>query len=933
VIAPGQRIGHYLIEKRLGAGGMGEVFRAFDESLERPVAVKVLPTAVEKNEEARARMLREARAASALVHPGIVTVHEVGEHEGSIFLVMEYVEGETFSQVIARRGPLPPAEAVKLVQPVASALVFAHKAGFVHRDIKCSNLMVTPDGHVKVLDFGLSKRMRREPAPAAPGPAAAPATVGIRKGAAGQLADAARAVDVAASPEHATRPGTAGAGHGAPPTMPDGVDGVDATGPTVASLDRRRVAKDDLTVAGSAMGTPGYSALELMDGREADARADVFSLGVVLFELLTALRPYSGKTWGEVSDEVAAERYPRAAMLVPTVSAELDAVIVGALRADRDARTPSVAAFLAGLTDASATPRRRRRAVLVIAGAMAVSAGTWGVMQLRARGATRPAAADAAVVAIIPDGDAAGAEDAGGDDAPAPAPARVTRFGGCAEAPAFVDAHAVVFDLSPPGGTRDLHLLDLDSGAKRQLTRAPTSEWRAAPGLAAGELVYLVTDPHDDARSKIVARDVGSDRDGEEVGPPSIAVAAARGEYYFVGIGGGTLRASKRNKVERTVLPLRGVTPLAMTASPDGRWLAMVASTPTSAADVCLADLDATTLRCTSTHDVREARPAFGTRDTLYYAGRNAIHARSLSGDGPGGDHVAVRGVFADGGVAVSPDGRTMVFSDCFPAGPLRAVGGPPPVEDLTDEHELVTHVVAGPGGRIAWVREGVVVVRQANGETFEIPAGGPTDRITFPAFSRDGNTVAYARVGAEPGIVTYAPGLPPQTTRVTQQPGDDRPLFLDDGSLVFTRLFGETPYVYRLVPGADPERARLEPRRTIGIDRRGGRVLLSSADGRILYWWYPARDAETAGPPSSVPGAGPAHEISLSPDGGWMLFRVGRELWRTSTASWQPEQVYAPPEAVTIEHSAIRDDGQPLAIELSWRGELWRVDAGGEPW
>src|SRR5262249_51320718 len=137
MVLPGDRVGPLRIEQLLGAGSMGEVYLARDPRLDRPVALKLMI-----DSDARDRMLREARAASALRHPGIVTIYDIGEHDGQTYIAMEYVAGETFEAMVARRGPLPPAEAVELLAQVGDAIAKAHEAGILHRDIKAANLMV-----------------------------------------------------------------------------------------------------------------------------------------------------------------------------------------------------------------------------------------------------------------------------------------------------------------------------------------------------------------------------------------------------------------------------------------------------------------------------------------------------------------------------------------------------------------------------------------------------------------------------------------------------------------------------------------------------------------------------------------------------------------------------------------------------------------------
>ncbi len=157
----GQKLGHYRILEKIGAGGMGEVYRAHDEQLDREVALKVLSASSFSDPAARARLLREARSAAALNHPHICTIHEVGEADGQAYIAMEYVEGQPLSARLAE-GPLPVEQALRYCQQIADALAHAHERGIVHRDLKSANAVITPEGRAKVLDFGLAKQLREE---------------------------------------------------------------------------------------------------------------------------------------------------------------------------------------------------------------------------------------------------------------------------------------------------------------------------------------------------------------------------------------------------------------------------------------------------------------------------------------------------------------------------------------------------------------------------------------------------------------------------------------------------------------------------------------------------------------------------------------------------------------------------------------------------
>ena len=154
----GTRLLHYHIVEKLGAGGMGVVYRAHDEKLDRDVALKVLPAGALAEESARRRFQQEAQALSQLNHPNVCTIHEIGESEGQTFIAMEYVKGRRLSEVVEGQG-LAIETLARYGTQIADALAHAHQQGVLHRDLKSANIMVTPEGRIKVLDFGLAKRL------------------------------------------------------------------------------------------------------------------------------------------------------------------------------------------------------------------------------------------------------------------------------------------------------------------------------------------------------------------------------------------------------------------------------------------------------------------------------------------------------------------------------------------------------------------------------------------------------------------------------------------------------------------------------------------------------------------------------------------------------------------------------------------------------
>src|SRR5882672_5096691 len=240
-LTSGTKLGPYEIESPLGAGGMGEVYRARDTRLDRTVAIKILPSHLADDAQAKQRFEREAKAISSLNHPHICTLHDVGSQNGISYLVMEHVQGESLDTRL-KKGPLPLKQALECAVQICDALEKAHRAGIVHRDLKPGNVMLTASG-AKLLDFGLAK------------PAAA--MFGAQNASSGGN----------------LTPST--------PTM-----NLSALGAPVATL----------TQQGSIVGTFQYMAPEVLQGQEADGRSDIFSFGCVLYEMITGRRAFEGKS-------------------------------------------------------------------------------------------------------------------------------------------------------------------------------------------------------------------------------------------------------------------------------------------------------------------------------------------------------------------------------------------------------------------------------------------------------------------------------------------------------------------------------------------------------------------------------------------------------------------------------------------------------------
>ena len=270
----GQALGHYRIEAKLGEGGMGVVYRAFDTHLDRPVVIKILRADATTSPERRRRFQQEAKAASALNHPNIVHIYDIGSSGGVDYIAMEFVDGKTLDRIIGKNG-LGLKDTLKYAIPVADALARAHAAGIVHRDLKPANIIVGEDGRVRLLDFGLAKLTEM--------------------------------------------------------TVDADVDSQAGTATMIAR-------EDFQTEEGTIVGTVAYMSPEQAEGKRVDARSDIFSFGSVLYEMVTGRRPFEGANKISTLAAILQKEPPPVAEVAPDLPAELEKIISRCLRKDLERR-------------------------------------------------------------------------------------------------------------------------------------------------------------------------------------------------------------------------------------------------------------------------------------------------------------------------------------------------------------------------------------------------------------------------------------------------------------------------------------------------------------------------------------------------------------------------------------------------------------------
>jgi eukaryotic-like serine/threonine-protein kinase len=795
----GQTVSHYRIVEKLGGGGMGVVYKAEDSRLHRQVALKFLPEQRFGDPIALERLRREAEAASSLSHPHICTIHDIGEHEGQPFIVMEALEGQTLKHRIASR-PLETSQLLELGIQIADALEAAHAKGIVHRDIKPANIFVTSRGDAKVLDFGLAK--------------------------------------------------------------------LDGRGAREDSEADTAVAEEHLTSPGQALGTVAYMSPEQAVGKALDARTDLFSVGVVLYEMATGALPFRGETSAGVFNEILNKSPTAPIRLNPDLPPKLEEIINKCLEKDRDLRYQHAADLRADLkrlrrdTTSGATAtvpvvsqRRRRRAFSWVAsGVVAVAAlGWWWTSR-------RPAEEPTAPVEI-----SVFTSDGGDKGRPALSP----------------DAEKVAYAWQGPGDeSQNIYLKAVGTGTRPiRLTSDPGNESSPAWSPDGREIAF-------------VRRKAGG---------------AGAAVYTMPALGGQERKlADVVGLLTNTVYEFP-----VLSWSPDGAWIALAEELSESepARIVRIAVDSAVKERVTTpTQILGDVYPSYSPdgRQLAFIRGtyfNNDVWVQPVAGT------EARRLTFGEyyfcGRPAWTPAGNSVLVACSTPAGfrVLRvALGGgePEPVVGL-GQNGIDPSI---RGSRVVY-REGTNLdsdIWSAPGRTSRTPEAGPRRLITStrfdgnPAYSPDGRRIAFesGRAGVGNIWLCNADGSNPvQLTSFHSLAGTPR-WSPDSRQLVFDSSESGDWNLYVIdADGGSPRQLTREPSTDhVGTWSRDGRFVYFSSDrsGTREIWKVPSEGGEAI---QLTKGGGAYAQESWDGRTLYFLPSFGQPtLWRMPSGGGEPTRV-----------------------------------------
>jgi serine/threonine protein kinase/Tol biopolymer transport system component len=826
----GKTISHYRILDGVGGGGMGLVYRAEDIKLGRQVALKFLPEDSVKDALALGRFEREARAASALEHPNICPIYEFGEHQGQPFLVMQLLEGQTLGELISAaahgKPPLDLDKLLNLAIQITEGLDAAHRQGIIHRDIKPANIFVTSQGQAKILDFGLAKL--------------------------------ARAVTAAGDNSERDPRGDGNADRLPLEIMPE--------------------ADSDpfLSRTGVAMGTAGYMSPEQVRGEKLDARTDLFSFGLVLYEMATGKRAFRGDTGPALREAILNQMPSRVREVNPELPVKLEQVINKALEKDCAARYQSAAEMRADLKTIRIAPPVRswwRRS--------AVAAAVILLMALAGGLYWRSAWISGMYTIALSDFDVSSRQ---------PQLRPLTALAGKVEAPTFSpDGKQIAFGWNGDGTAgADLYVKAIGTDKLLRLTEHPASRLSAAWSP--------------DGRNIAISRVAGENDAGVYLvpatgGPERLIATKTFGSWYGNDI----------------------------TWSPNGKQIAFTDNISASRFGtqlLYLLSLDTLERKPVKTDCNLTETPAFSPRgDMLAWVcvdtwSSASLHVSRLS---DGHSERLLQGIDDIPGIAWSEDGRRIVFSSPW-NGDLweTSLSRPGYAEKLPFGHDATDVAVSRVGHQLAYVQG----VTNVNIWRLDLSGSPPQARKLIvssreqiaPNFSPDGSKIAFTSNWSGGGEIRVCDADGSNATQLTSYGilATGQPRWSRDGKLIaFDSRVGGEANIYIVDPnGGSP--------RKLNIDVHGNNLPSWSHDGRWIYFV----NGEDARVPAiwKVPSEG-GHAIRIaaseatypleSPEGQYVYFSRRRRLWRVKTDGSAEQQV----------------DGMP---ELQVNGDTWVPTASG---
>lgn len=838
------RLGHFRVEACIGRGGLGIVYRAYDERLRRPVALKVL---AESSSIAASRLLEEARAAASLTHPCIAAIHDVQEQRGVSFIVMELVEGTTLREEMKRRR-LPFGEALRYARDIAAGLARAHDSGIVHRDLKPENVMVTAEGGIKILDFGLARE-----APESAPESSDPARTGVS-------------------------------------------------------------------------GTPGYMAPEQAGGRRVDARADVFSFGVVFWEMLAGRRPTDKEGWLATTDLLVEN--------IPGVTPELARVVERCLRRSPSSRFADAAELVEALASIevprpgglSGTLRRAPMLSTIAAtGALGLVAFAVSVRNDPASPAEGPGEAPTAAMTT------AAAPVLAISGSPEP----LVTEGMCSDFPVFADDGSLVYTRHTEQGAA-LHRLDLASSNDTVLTNDGANSLRPAPGPP-GNIVYLFQHRAEVGGSEVrqVSLEGGPSstlvRGGDPVFSP-----AANALFYLGGEGYAVRRRVVGGPDVVLYEPPSSLIFDSLAVSPHARWLATdrTSTVPRPSTNVCFAPLgppDAK-LDCETAGWMTSRRASFGSRDASLYFARDAAIVR-FDLETHATQSVAVSP--APTTLAIAPDGTYAVFGTCRSVYQAVRIEPDGTVTSLPASAQEAGLLNVGPHGELAFsvARGGQFALGVTDARAADVRVLTSTEHtVVEVAFSPDGRRLAFHDATPTTGgifVVDVAGASKP--TRLSMDDEDDLPGWLDSEHVLYMHPEKGLPYGRPyVVAAAGGEAHALPPLPGVllgAVPARGTLLLAvrSSAGDHFVEATRSGKlhDVVLRGVP---PGMHWDVSTAASPSGRYMAWFANGSAWKADLEAGTAGPVtfaWPPGDADAIQPD---DEGRVTVAFRRTEGQLYRV-------